>query len=344
MILIGPENHLPRAWRYQFSPAAYDDTLKSRQGVVHFGGGNVQKYLSPFPANSHTISSSTTGSLTFDADPKLKVGWLFKMYAGLFDYSNGMAAKVNSVTVDPTSGTTQVFFESYDSFGSGTFDAWTVVSDLLGSLNYVQNTQYSALASKDRKYVPEARFVWPVDGVNNSVVVENTDTKKSGYSETTYKGRVQVTEDQYDYNRPYVGITFTVVRKAELTTVTSTFTYGPNPADPPVINTTTVVTPVSPTSHSHTFTEDDFDPDGPGYFPGGTNADPGGPTPSTYDSTTGVLGTIVTTTYDYTFEAYYPIPGRPPEYRIVLAINTTRSWVGDGDGTIDPADFFPVLG
>jgi hypothetical protein len=264
------------------------------------------------------------------------------MYAGLFDASNAMFCQVISVTVDPTSGEAQVFFESYDSVGSGTFDAWSVISDLLASLNFIQNPQYSAVAQKDRKYVNEARFLYPVDGVTENVIIENTNTRKRGYSEVTYKGRVIVSEDQYDYNRPYVGITFTVLRKAEITTVTSVVTYGPNPSDPPIINTTTVVTPAGDTSHSHTFSEDDFDPDGPGYFPGGTNADPGGPTPSTYQSTTGVLGSVVVSTYDYTYEPYYPTPGGDVAYRIVLAVETTRSWVGEGEGTIDPGNFFPV--
>jgi hypothetical protein len=302
------------------------------------GGGGVQTYLSSFPENSYTISSGLSGSLTFSLDPGLKEGWLFKMTAGFSSFSDGMRCKVISVTVDPLNGTTKVFFESYDSFGAGTSDNWTVESDLLGSLNFIQNPKYSAVASKDRRYVSAGSFFWPNNGVTNTVIEENTNTRKKGYTELTYKGQGSVVEDGYDYNRPYVGITLTVVRKAQLTTVTTTFTY-PTPGEPPVENTTTVVTPEPPTSHAHSFSEDDFDPAGPGYYPGSTIPDP---SPSTYISVTAVLGTVVVTTYDYNYEAWYPVPGGAPQYRIILAITTAREYVGEPEGTIDPPSFFPA--
>jgi hypothetical protein len=340
MNLVFPEGHLPRGWRFQFFPPTYDEDLKSGDGVVHMTGGGVQTYLSPFPENSYTISSALSGSLTFTANPGLKEGWLFKMRAGFFNFTDGMSCKVVSVTVDPVNGTTKVFFESYDSFGTGTFDSWTVESDLLGSLNFIQNPKYSAVASKDRRYVSKGQFFWPADGVTNNVIEENTDTRKKGYTELTYKGQASVVEDGYDYNRPYVGITFTVVRKSTLTTVTTTFTY-PTPGDPPVENTTTVVTPEAPKSHAHVFSQDDFDPAGPGYYPGNPSGAVDGPTPSVYILTTGELGTIVVTTYDFNYEAWYPTPGGAPQYRIILAITTSRE-LGAPEGTIDPPDFFPA--
>lgn len=330
-------NHLPRAWRYQFQPSTFDPSINSQDGVTQTGYGAVTATILSDPINSFTISPTASGTLTCPYDIGMKTDWLFTMYPGFSPTDNAMYCRATNVYVDPSTGVTEITFLAYQSIGEGTFDAWYVESDIRASLNFVQNPQYSAVDAKDRTYVSTANFTWPTSGTSNLTVTSDTDLNKSGYWTSSYKGICTVVEDEYDYNRPYEGITITSTRNVTKTVTTTVYTY-----DPPDSSTTVVVSASSPITHTFIITAEHFDPLSPNYFEGNTNADPGGPTPS-YQTNEIDLGNRTTSEYDETYEAWYPYPGAPAEYRIIQNVVTNYELEGD-EGTIDPGTFFPVSG
>jgi len=197
---IYAEYHLPRDWRYQFQPSTFDPSINSQEGVTQTGYGAVTAAILSDPINSFTIFPTNSGTLTCPYDIGMKTDWLFTMYSGFAPSDNAMYCRATNVYVDPSTGVTQITFLAYQSIGEGTFDAWYVVSDIRGSLNFVQNTQYSAVDAKDRKLVSTANFIWPTSATSHHVITDDTNLHKAGYFTGTYNGICTVYEDEYDYN------------------------------------------------------------------------------------------------------------------------------------------------
>ena len=339
MILIDAFKHLPRANRYQFKPSKYDPSISSPEGIAQVGSEKANFGLPANAVNAFTISPSLSGTLTcfFSESADLKAGWLFKMYSNSFSPTGPyMACRVDSI-VPYYGGGQQVNFTSYASDGEGNYDSWFITSDFLGSENYIQNSYPSAVACKDRAFFPVGQFSFPVDVDSTLIVTSDTPTSKSGYTFSTYKGLTVTKEDEYDYNRPYEGITITLTRPREQTTVTTTYTYDPDES-----NTTVNVVEIDPITHSHTFDFNDFFPITSGertYYPG---AQIPNPTPS-YCTNKFSLGVFTGGYYTKTYQAYYPDPPPAgPRYRIVF--EQYESWAfiaGDGVVSMSPGTFFP---
>jgi len=331
--------HLPRDWRYQFQPSTFNADINSSEGVAQTGYGAVTVSLPSDALNEFEVSPTTTGTIVYYTDIGLKEGWLFSMDAGGFAPfgQNVMWCVVNSVSVDTMTGETSILFSAYQSLGEGTYNSWYIQSDLRASLNFVQNDYYSAVAAKDRKVVPTARFIWPTGAVGTFHLIADTDLFKAGYYTSEYGGTCTVYEDQYDYNRPYEGITLAVTRKINKTVTTTEYTY-----DPPDSTTTIVVTAEPDVTKSYPITAASFDPASPDYYAGSGAPDP---TPSFCINVVTDLGSMITSEYAHTYEAWYPGgPGTDPEYRITQTIDTTYEFNGDGEGTITPTTFFPTPG
>ena len=341
MSRIGPGDRMRRTWRYQFEPSTYNASFQSANGVVERGfptGGTILPVsISPTASNEYTISSTLTGTLTYLGQFVLKADWLFTMYGSQFSVvDNAMFCRVTSVSYDALTGYSTLNFTAFRSVGEGTFDAWYIIPDLKASYNFVQNDDYSAVNAKCRTTVPTARFVFPTDGEGTFHEITNTNTNKSGYFTTEYKGTCTVYEDQYEYNRPYEGYTITVSRPRTKTVVTTSFTYDPDES-----SSTTVVSDYPELTHSYTVTSDDYIPYSTDWVSGGNYSSPGGPSPSRQSNKTAQLGSIETFRYAYTYQAYYPDPEDPePSYRIISAVETSYTISGDGEGTINPGDFF----
>jgi len=346
MIEINAFGHLFRSYRYQFQPATYDPLISSAEGVTEVGTDPVNFQTGADVLNSFPISPTTSGILYCSSANTMLAGWLFRMYSGFGPSDNYMNCRCISVS---SSGTypTQILFEAYESSGSGNAQEWYILSDLLGSGNFVQNQFPSAVAGKDRKFSSIGTFNFPTGGTVTTTVTSNTVTDQSGYYTVTYNGMSSLVEDQFDYNRPYEGITIEITRKRLETTITGTTTYDAYGA--PTTVTSTSVTPASDMKHSHTFIPEDFFPltavTSAGnriYYPG--NAIPN-PTPG-HCTNEFYLGTTSGGSYTRQYEGYTnPNPPHQTLYRIIFDQTTSFSFdPADGDGTmtIDPGDFFPA--
>lgn len=346
MIEIGALQHLFRAFRYQFEPATYDYAISSAQGVAEVGTDPVEFQTGTNPVNSFTISPTLSGILYCSFENTMQVGWLFRMYAGFGPNTNYMNCRCISISSSITYPT-QILFEAYESSGSGDYQEWYILSDFLGSGNFVQNTYPSAVASKDRNVVPLGRFNFPTSGTTTTTVTSDTPTSQSGNYTLSYKGMSILLEDQYDYNRPYEGITIEVTRKRLLTVISGTTTYdaGGNPTTVTNIN----VSSAGNMKHSHTFVPEDFFPLTATTSAGNRIYIPGNaiPYPSPGQCTNEFyLGTTSGGSYNRQYEAYYnPNPPYDIKYRIVYSQTKSYSFdPADGEGTmtIDPGAFFPA--
>lgn len=349
MIEIDAAQHLFRYWRYQFQPSTFDASINSQEGIAQVGVNPVSVQLGSDAANYIAISNSTSGMLYCPVENSMQVGWLFTMYSGFSVNDNYMKCRVTAIGTS-IAYPTQINFTAYESSGSGSFDSWYIESNLRGSLNYVQNFYPSAVASKDRAFVGTARFSFPGPlSETITTVVSDTATNKSGYYTLNYTGVVNVVEDEYDYNRPYDGITVELTRKRKETTTVATTTY--DTSGNPTTTTTVNVVDASPLINSHTFTIDDFYPSSSSSSPGGIGRTyyPGdeipNPSPSVCENIFD-LGTTFEGSYNRIYEEHV---GPPPDYIITYRIvsNTTVGLSfdpddGDGTMTIDPAYFFPL--
>jgi hypothetical protein len=326
---------LRRSYHYWFRPSGFDSTYQSAEGIVTFGESSVATVLT---STSITISPTTIQTVTLYDDPGFKVGWIIYLYAGLPGSDNWMLARITAYdNTDPTN--VSLTFEAYQSQGSGTFDYWYVVTQFQQAPNYIQNPQYSAKELSARVYkTPTAQFNWPYATTYEDFTTSNTDILKSGYTEATYDGQTIVEEDEYDINRPYIGVTASSSRVLTSTTDTTTFDYT---VDPPIINTVTTETTETKTQ-SHIYSSDDFDPSGAGYTAGNPAVYADGqivnfPTPSIYTKKVDIGETYVSSSYENHFEEY---PSGSGVYRPVLLISMSTSWGTATGNPISPANFF----
>ena len=332
--------HLRRAWRCQFSPSTYDPAIGTTDGVIQIGSGDVGVYVSPNLDNTFTISDTLSGTLVIDFESNasyMKVGFLFRMTAGFSSSGPGMDCKALSVAPYGINGGVAIGFQAYAAVGSGSYNAWYIDSYGPGSQNYVQNAVSSAVASKDRDFTSLASFSFPAETTSVTTVTSDTEYLKQGYTTTTYKGRILVDEDEWDYNRPYEGVTLTVSRPVTQTVTTTVFTY-----DPPDQTTTVNHFTLTPLQHDHTFSGGDFIPsnDPPTRF-----YTPGGQLPSTPSPgrclTFKPLGNYQSGSYKMVYEQWFPDgPLEPPAYREILREIKSISF-GDATGSITPPTFFP---
>lgn len=343
MIQIDAVKHTPRDLRYQFYVSKNDPLIDTFEGKKQIADPTARFQLTPDILNAFEISPTIGGTLfcpnSEGAD--LKVGWLFTMYAGFAPGPVYMKCVVDSM-VPYGFGGQAILFTPYASAGDGTYNTWWIESDLFTRANFLQNTFPSAVDCKERFSPPSARFTFPVDTVTTTVVTSDTELLKSGYSTSAYKGQVYVIEDQYDYSRPYEGISHKVTRRRERTTITTTYFY-----DPPDSDTVVEVAEITPMEHTHTYSAADFFPITSGdriYFPGSQIPNP---TPGAcvrkYN-----LGTCSAGEYTKIYEVYYPDgppPENPPSYRLVSEVTVSDEFMagveGNGIGTISPGSFFP---
>lgn len=326
---------LRRSYHYWFRPSGYSSTYQSSQGVVTFGDiSPLTSYNGSLTVSSSLVATINLGSVGND----FKVGWIVYLWAGLQNSPNYMLARITAYdATDPYN--VSMTFEAYQSVGSGTFDYWTIIVQWESAVNYIQNPEYSAKELSARYYqYHTAEFNWPYDTTYESFITSDTDTLKAGYTEATYDGQTIVQEDEYDINRPYIGVTSSSSKVLTSTTETSTYDYS---VDPPIVNTVTTSTDETKTQ-SHTYNSDDFNTTGAGYAPGSAAVYVDGslvtfPTPSQYTKTVSIGETYVSSSYENHFEEY---PSGSGVYRPTLLITMTTSWGTVIPNPISPADFF----
>ena len=322
---------LMRSFHYQFVPAGYSELYESNFGVISYGEGQRGYYgVSSTPL---LVAATTTGTIQRpEGGAEMKVGWIVILYAGVIGNSINMTARVTS------SDETSFSFQAYESKGEGTYSNWYVITQWNNAANYIQNPVYSAKEISSRNFSPiYAEFQWPFGGETETVITSDTELYKAGYTDYSYKGRTIVTEDEYDINRPYVGVTSSYSQEITTTTTVSTWNYL---VDPPVENIV-IETEKTEITASHSFNEASFSKTDPGYNPGGPSVYEDGnlvafPTPSTCVKETGSLGTIQVFKYDNYFEEY-----APGLYRPTISTVVQKQFTGFKEGyPISPASFF----
>jgi len=328
---------LRRNYHYWFRPSGYSSTYQSSQGVVTFGELSTN-YFYGLSLDSITIGPTVTQTIRLDSDSKYKAGWIIYLWAGLEDSSTYMLARITAYD-DSDPYNIYLTFQAYEAVGTGTFDYWTIRPQFQNAVNFIQNPEYSARELSARNYSAQtAEFNWPYDTTYESFITSDTDTLKAGYTEATYDGQTIVQEDEYDINRPYIGVTSSSSKVLTSTTETLTYDYS---VDPPIVNTVTTSTDETKTQ-SHTYNSDDFNTTGAGYAPGSAAVYVDGslvtfPTPSQYTKTVSIGETYVSSSYENHFEEY---PSGSGVYRPTLLITMTTSWGTVIPNPISPADFF----
>jgi hypothetical protein len=320
---------LMRDFHYQFVPSGLSEEYQSFAGIIPFGQGSPIFEATSTPLS---VTPMTTGTIPYVEGQVFKEGWIIVLYAGLFGSETNMTARITAS--DDVSFT----FQAYEAKGSGTYSFWTIVTQWKNAENYIQNPVYSAKEISSRNFSPiYADFQWPYAGESNTVITSDTELYKAGYTDYSYKGRTIVTEDEYDINRPYVGVTMSYSLEVTTTTTVKTWNYL---VDPPVEDIV-IVTEKSGITESHTFNEDSFSKTDPGYQPGSPSVYENGqlvsfPTPSSCIKETGPLGTIQVFKYDNYFEEY-----EPGLYRPTISTVIEKQFTGFKEGyPISPASFF----
>jgi hypothetical protein len=238
--------------------------LTAEYGYIVFATSTSSLIISDSGSKSMNVTMQPYGTTDY-----FQVGWPVIAYGGstIGPTDDYMIGRITTVNTEGGS----ITFTAFYSKGSGTFDSWYVSPQSQGSSNYEQNINYSAKDTPvrhggDRGSVS---LSFPTNITNTTHVITNTTTSKVGYTETTYALTARVVEAEYENHRPYVGVTVTA--KRTLTTTTRTYTYpGPEAVD----------TSSSDVTHTYSFTEDDFDPDG-SYYEAGD--------PTVYDTGTGII-------------------------------------------------------
>ena len=334
--------HLRRDWRFQFSPSKYANNVQSDIGVVQVGVGSVFTSIAANALNSFTVSPTFSGTLYCENPSNasnMQPGWLFTLSPGFGSVSVAMYCKALSITSLGSEGGVAINFQAYrcDPILEGqTFNSWFLESDLAGSTNYVQNSFSGAVNSKDRDFTPLGSFTFPYLPEFTTTVTADEPLVKSGYVTSSYKGRIAIDEDGYEYSRPYIGITIEVSRQMIKTTYDSLI--DPNSGDS---TTTVTVVALDPMVHSHTFTDVDFIPsDNPPL----RLYQPGNVAPNQSPSrciTRKDLGSYQFSSYNRTYVETYPDgPDEPPVIKQITDQQTFTTFVDDGVGTINPGSFF----
>jgi hypothetical protein len=321
---------LMRSFHYQFVPAGYSEEYESNFGVISYGESGRIFTATSTPLN---VTPNTSGTIPyFDGIEVFKVGWIIVLYAGTVTSQVNMTARVTSSNSESFS------FQAYEAKGSGTYSFWTIATQWENAANYIQNPVYSAKEISSRVFSPiYAEFQWPFGGETETVITSDTELYKAGYTDYSYKGRTIVTEDEYDINRPYVGVTSSYSQEITTTTTVSTWNYL---VDPPVENIV-IETEKTEITASHSFNEASFSKTDPGYNPGNPSVYEDGnlvafPTPSNCVKETGSLGTIQVFKYDNYFEEY-----APGLYRPTISTVVQKQFTGFKEGyPISPASFF----
>jgi hypothetical protein len=330
---------LRRGYHYWFRPSGYSSTYDSSKGVIIFGELGTD-YFYGLSLDSITIGPTVTQTIRLESDAKYKVGWIIYLWSGLEDSSTYMLARITAYD-DSDPDNIYLTFQAYEAVGTGAFDYWTLRPQFENAVNFIQNPEYSARELSARVYSTQtADFNWPYDTTYENVVTSDTDLYKAGYSEATYDGQTTVYEDEYDINRPYIGITASSTIVLTTTTTTSTYSYV---EDPPVVTTVTTSTTENLTQ-SHTYTSGDFivDLDDANYFPGNPATYADGeitsyPTPSRYIKKVEINGTYIASSYDYTYEEY---PSGSGEFRPIVTVDVSTSLSVPNGNPISPPDFF----
>ena len=335
--------HLRRDWRFQFSPSTYANNVKSNLGVVQVGVASVFVSIASNPLNSFTVSPTLSGVLICEIESNasnMQVGWLFTLSVGFGSASPTLYCKAIDISPYGFENGVAITFQTYrcDPARQGeTYDAWFVASDLAASTNYVQNSLSGAVGSKDRYFTSLGSFTFPYLPEFTTTVTSDEPLIKSGFVTCSYKGRIGIDEDGYEYNRPYIGITLEVKREMIKTIYDSLI--DPSSGDS---ETTVTVLPLPPMVHSHTFTDVDFIPTD---NPPTRLYQPGGVAPNQSPSrciTNKSLGTYEFSTYKRIYIETYPNgPENPPVLKQIVDEQTFTTFLDDGIGTINPGSFVP---
>lgn len=150
-------------------------------------------------------------------------------------------------------------FQAYQSFGSGTYNKWTIGPQWSRAYNFVRNpthAAYDASIGPQDEHNPAAAF-YPYTGKTTTVNVVTNDTPllKSGYTQVDSNGRTLVYEDEFEINRPYLRRQITVNMNFYTATYTVNVTYD-EMLNPTYVYDENVTD--SPVSSSHTFSDADF--------------------------------------------------------------------------------------
>jgi hypothetical protein len=335
--------HLRRDWRFQFSPSTYANNVKSNIGVVQVGVATVNVSIASNPANSFTVSPTFSDVLFCEIESNasnMQVGWLFTLSAGFGSFSPTLYCKATNVSPYGFYGGVAITFQTYrcdPALEGETYQEWYLKSDLLGSTNYVQNSFFGAVGSKDRYFTSLGSFTFPYLPEFTTTITSDTPLVKSGYVTSAYNGRIAIDEDGYEYNRPYIGINLEVKREMIKTIYDSLI--DPVSGDS---ETTVTVLPMPAMVHSHTFTDVDFIPTNAPpmrlYQPGGVAPNQSPSRCITYKS----LGTYEFSSYKRIYIETYPNgPEEPPVLKQIVDEQTFTTFLDDGIGTINPGNFFP---
>lgn len=289
--------------------------------------------LSPYPSmksyvlNTSPVVSETSnllgiGSKTFiytGTSIVFSVGDLITITA-LYptEISGTMLGNVTSFSYDVPTSTATMIVDVYQYTGTGTATQWRIKQQWGSTtnafpLNVVQNPNLPATAKL-------TVFDWETSGgsaqfsVPNSLnsvttITHDTPDRFAGYTVTQWKWNTYIVEDNSDLHKPWLGTTVTVrVKISKVTTTLSGSTEEFEFRD-----------------YTHTFTNDDFDPESEWFVAGS------GHSPSTCQNFSPDYIDNFTSTFDVLYE-----DGIVVSLIYVTYSFAEQSWITD----VTPASFF----
>jgi len=279
----------------------------------------------------------------YNQQPTMEVGDVIRIDSYSNIVKGYMLGVVTSYSYAPESHISTILVDVYQFAGEGVSTQWEIRQQLYGGMNVVQtpgNPYLAKLSVWDYQIGNggNAEFGFPRDNQSETIILVDTNAQKSFLFKTKYKGRIIVGEDMSDLHKPWLNTSVTATAVLNTTTIVETWTYPPNPEDPPT-RTETITRESENVSHSHTFTDADFSPDSPGWQP----ADPGYHGPSRCENYTAEQLGEYNTTYLTNYAVIYPAID-PNAWYPINATTVLKDMEDSKLTNVSPAGFFTPPG
>ena len=228
------------------------------------------EYLPNYSIGSSTSNNTIgNGFKTFEyasQEPKCSYGDLISITSTSITVYGEMLGMVHTYSYDEGSGISTIVVEVYQSQGNGVTNEWDIRFQLNDGSNIVQNPDSPHLAKLsvyDGNYSFAngiAEFVVPYAPHVETIQTENTPYVQAYETTTKWKWRTFIREDMSDIHKPWLGTTVSIRVK-----IKKISTFEDERTDPP-INIETIE--FEERDYTHTFTENDFNPESEGFIAG----------------------------------------------------------------------------
>jgi hypothetical protein len=257
------------------------DAKRVRGGFGYFGfiqptqtppQSGYPPFTEYFP--NYSIGSSTSnntignGFKTFEyasQEPKCSYGDLISITSTSITVYGEMLGMVHTYSYNEGSGISTIVVEVYQSQGNGVTDEWDIRFQLNDGSNIVQNPD-SPHTAKLSVYdgggfaSGSASFVVPYATKDETIQTENTPYVQAFETTTSWKWSTFIQEDMSDIHKPWLGTTISIRIKIKKVSIFVDYTF-----EPPI---ETRSEEFEERDYTHTFTENDFNPDSEGFVAG----------------------------------------------------------------------------